>query len=80
MSKRWVYGFHELEEATEAAGGDWDDVRGLLGGKGANLADMTRLGVAVPVVRPQDAHVRARTGWRPVPATPLRATERADSL
>ncbi len=27
---------------------DWDKVRGLLGGKGANLADMTRLGVPVP--------------------------------
>ncbi|MBW2470641.1 MAG: pyruvate, phosphate dikinase, partial [Deltaproteobacteria bacterium] len=48
MSTRWVYGFHELDEASEAVGGDWDDVRGLLGGKGANLADMTRLGVAVP--------------------------------
>ena len=48
MSQRWVYGFHELDEATEAVGGEWDDVRGLLGGKGANLGDMTRLGVAVP--------------------------------
>ena len=49
MSKqRWVYGFNELDEASEAVGGDWDEVRGLLGGKGANLGDMTRLGVAVP--------------------------------
>jgi pyruvate,orthophosphate dikinase len=48
MSTRWVYGFHELDEASETCGGDWEEVRGLLGGKGANLADMTRLGVAVP--------------------------------
>ncbi|MCB0097409.1 MAG: pyruvate, phosphate dikinase, partial [Caldilineaceae bacterium] len=26
----------------------WDDVRSLLGGKGANLAEMTRLGIPVP--------------------------------
>jgi pyruvate,orthophosphate dikinase len=29
-------------------GGDWEAVRGLLGGKGANLADMVRLGIPVP--------------------------------
>ncbi|GAA3625029.1 pyruvate, phosphate dikinase [Microlunatus ginsengisoli] len=28
--------------------GGWDSVRGLLGGKGANLAEMTRLGIPVP--------------------------------
>ena len=28
--------------------GDWEGVRSLLGGKGANLADMTRAGVPVP--------------------------------
>ena len=48
MSAKWVYGFHELDAATERCGGVWDEVRGLLGGKGANLADMTRLGVPVP--------------------------------
>jgi pyruvate,orthophosphate dikinase len=48
MSTRWVYGFDELDLASERCGGDWDEVRGLLGGKGANLADMTRLGVSVP--------------------------------
>ena len=31
-------------------GGRWDDVRGLLGGKGANLAEMTRIGLPVPPV------------------------------
>ena len=45
--KKWVYNFDEVSKAEELAG-DWDSVRGLLGGKGANLADMTRLGVPVP--------------------------------
>jgi pyruvate,orthophosphate dikinase len=46
--KKWVYLFYELDEAEKYVGGTWDGVRGLLGGKGANLADMTRLGVPVP--------------------------------
>ncbi len=45
--KRWVYLFNEVEEAEEYAG-SWDGVRTLLGGKGANLAEMTRIGVPVP--------------------------------
>ena len=48
MSTRWIYSFDELDLASERCGGDWDEVRGLLGGKGANLADMTRLGIPVP--------------------------------
>ncbi|MBE7550747.1 MAG: pyruvate, phosphate dikinase [Anaerolineales bacterium] len=48
MSYKWVYLFDEVEEAEKHVGGDWDKVRGLLGGKGANLADMTRAGVPVP--------------------------------
>jgi pyruvate,orthophosphate dikinase len=47
MAKKWVYLFSELDEAEAYAGG-WDGVRGLLGGKGANLADMMRIGVPVP--------------------------------
>ena len=47
MGNKWVYGFDELAAAERAAGG-WEAVRGLLGGKGANLADMTRLGLPVP--------------------------------
>jgi pyruvate,orthophosphate dikinase len=43
-----VYGFDEVDQAEKAVGGEWEAVRGLLGGKGANLADMTRLGVPVP--------------------------------
>ena len=45
--KKWVYLFDEVDQA-EAYAGDWDGVRGLLGGKGANLGDMTRAGVPVP--------------------------------
>jgi pyruvate,orthophosphate dikinase len=45
---RYVYLFKEVELAEQYVGGDWEGVRGLLGGKGANLADMTRLDVPVP--------------------------------
>ncbi|MBX3000363.1 MAG: pyruvate, phosphate dikinase [Caldilineaceae bacterium] len=45
---KWVYLFGEVEEAESKVGGDWEKVRGLLGGKGANLAEMTRIGVPVP--------------------------------
>lgn len=48
MSKKWVYRFNELDQVEEYVGGSWDDVRGLLGGKGANLAEMVRIGVPVP--------------------------------
>jgi pyruvate,orthophosphate dikinase len=47
MSNKWVYLFNEVEDAEQHAG-DWDGVRSLLGGKGANLAEMTRIGVPVP--------------------------------
>ncbi|GAB4564551.1 MAG: pyruvate, phosphate dikinase [Anaerolineae bacterium] len=47
MSKKWVYLFDEVDEAEKYAG-SWDGVRGLLGGKGAGLADMTRAGLPVP--------------------------------
>ena len=46
--KKWVYMFNEVEQAEEDVGGEWDDVRALIGGKGANLAEMTRIGVPVP--------------------------------
>ena len=44
---KWVYLFSELDAAEQKCG-SWDGVRGLLGGKGANLADMVRIGVPVP--------------------------------
>jgi pyruvate,orthophosphate dikinase len=47
MTHKWVYLFNEVEQA-EAYAGDWEGVRTLLGGKGANLAEMTRIGVPVP--------------------------------
>ena len=48
VDKKWVYLFNELEEANAYVGGDWEGVRSLLGGKGANLAEMTRIGLPVP--------------------------------
>ena len=48
MSNKWVYLFEEVDEAEKYVGGEWEGVRGLLGGKGANLAEMTRIGVPVP--------------------------------
>jgi pyruvate,orthophosphate dikinase len=48
MLNQWVYLFNELDQAESYVGGDWKDVKGLLGGKGANLAQMTRIGVPVP--------------------------------
>ncbi|MGB9674250.1 MAG: pyruvate, phosphate dikinase [Anaerolineales bacterium] len=47
-TKKWVYLFNEVDEVEKLCGGDWDKVRGLLGGKGSGLADMTRAGVPVP--------------------------------
>ena len=41
--KKWVYLFNEVEQAEKYVKGDWDKVRGLMGGKGANLAEMTRI-------------------------------------
>ena len=47
-TKKWVFGFDELDSVTDQVGDNWDAVRGLLGGKGANLADMVRIGLPVP--------------------------------
>ena len=46
--EKFVYLFNEFDEATARYDADWDGVRGLLGGKGANLLDATRLGIPVP--------------------------------
>ena len=45
---KWVYLFNEVDEAEAHVGNNWDNARALLGGKGANLGDMTRLGIPVP--------------------------------
>ncbi len=47
MAKKWVYLFDEVD-AVQKELGSWDGVRSLLGGKGANLAEMTRIGLPVP--------------------------------
>jgi pyruvate,orthophosphate dikinase len=46
-SKKWVYLFSEVSQAEKYAK-SWEGVRGLLGGKGAGLADMNRGGLPVP--------------------------------
>jgi pyruvate,orthophosphate dikinase len=48
MSAAWVYRFDQLDQIEKELEGGWDAVRSLLGGKGANLAEMTRLGIPVP--------------------------------
>ena len=48
MSAASVYRFDQVDEVEKELVGGWDAVRGLLGGKGANLAEMTRLGIPVP--------------------------------
>ncbi|MBI5928226.1 MAG: pyruvate, phosphate dikinase, partial [Chloroflexi bacterium] len=45
---RWVYLFSELDLVEQVTGTKWDNVKALLGGKGANLAEMTRVGLPVP--------------------------------
>ena len=48
MSNKWIYLFDELDQAEAYATQNGGDVSGLLGGKGANLAEMTRIGLPVP--------------------------------
>jgi len=43
----WVFRFDQFDLARRHAS-TWDGLRGLLGGKGANLAEMTRIGLPVP--------------------------------
>ncbi len=47
MDRPWVYLLTDLGK-VEARTEGWEGVRGLLGGKGANLADMMRQGLPVP--------------------------------
>ncbi len=49
LALHWVYLFDQLDQLEkDLQPKSWDDVRSLLGGKGANLAEMTRIGVPVP--------------------------------
>ena len=45
---KWIYLFNEVKEVEKLAGGSWDTVKSIVGGKGAGLLDMTRAGVPVP--------------------------------
>ncbi|HEY5904137.1 MAG TPA: pyruvate, phosphate dikinase [Anaerolineales bacterium] len=47
QTKKWVYLFEDVR-AAERYAGSWEGVRGLLGGKGSGLADMTRADLPVP--------------------------------
>mgnify|MGYP000871675117 FL=1 len=47
-TQKHVYLFSKLDQTEAYVQGNWDSTRGLLDGKGANLADMTRFGVPVP--------------------------------
>ena len=48
MTQKYVYLFNEFDDAMAKCDGEWEGVRGLLGGKGANLLDATSLGIPVP--------------------------------
>ncbi|MBL0732462.1 MAG: pyruvate, phosphate dikinase [Desulfosarcina sp.] len=48
MGKKWVYFFDQVKQVEDYVGGNWDGVRAMLGGKGANLAEMERINVPVP--------------------------------
>lgn len=46
--KKWIYLYNEVKMVEKVAGGSWDDVKAIVGGKGAGLLDMSRAGVPVP--------------------------------
>ena len=48
MVSKWVFFFDEITAVKKIAGDNFDNIRELLGGKGANLAEMTRIGIPVP--------------------------------
>lgn len=47
-TKKYVYLFDEVDQVKAHLDGDWEAIRSLLGGKGANLFDATSLGIPVP--------------------------------
>jgi len=47
-NQKYVYLFNDIDDALGRFDGDWEALRGLLGGKGANLFDATSLGIPVP--------------------------------
>ena len=57
---KYVYAFEEGSKEQKY----------LLGGKGANLAEMTKLGLPVPPGLHDHAPTRARRTWRPATRSP----------
>ena len=47
-TNKFVFLFDEHEEEIQKSSSEWDDVLALLGGKGAGLAEMTRIKLPVP--------------------------------
>jgi len=47
-NKKYVFLFSEYDAIVTQFDNNWDAVRSILGGKGANLLDATRLGIPVP--------------------------------
>ena len=47
-TRKYVYLFGEMDELMARFGNDWESIRGLLGGKGANLLDATHQEIPVP--------------------------------
>jgi pyruvate,orthophosphate dikinase len=45
---KWVYLYNEVKNVESLAGGSWDGVKSIVGGKGAGLLDMTRAKAPVP--------------------------------
>ncbi|KAA0280806.1 MAG: pyruvate, phosphate dikinase, partial [Chloroflexi bacterium] len=45
---KWVYLYNEVKQVEKLAGGSWDSVKAIVGGKGAGLLDMARANVPVP--------------------------------
>jgi pyruvate,orthophosphate dikinase len=48
QTRKYVYLFDEMDELMTRFENDWESVRGLLGGKGANLLDATHQEIPVP--------------------------------
>jgi pyruvate,orthophosphate dikinase len=48
VTTKYVYLFEEIDEVKTRFDGNWNALRGLLGGKGANLFDATSQGIPVP--------------------------------
>src|ERR1051325_4410125 len=48
QDEQWVYLFDQLDQVQKIVGTDMSQVLAFLGGKGGNLAEMTRIGLPVP--------------------------------